>query len=155
MMVSLLVISCFVLFFVGLVFFCLINHPIYYCLLLVLNSLISCFVVYTCLGFSWYSLLFCLVYIGGVYILFVFVSVYSPNTSVVPYWNLEVVLFSLVLVGAVVLGASVYFSFTNYESSFNLCTLAEGYFYICMCLALLFGFFVLSFIMSVKGGYYR
>nr|AIB52362.1 NADH dehydrogenase subunit 6 [Spirometra erinaceieuropaei] len=154
MVVSLLIL-CFVLYFGGLVFFCLINHPIYYCLLLILNSLISCFAAYICLGFSWYSLLFCLVYVGGVYILFVFVSVYSPNTSIVPYWNLEVVLFSLVFVGAVILSVSVYFSFVNYESSFSLCTWVEGYFYICLCLALLFGFFVLSFIMSVKSGYYR
>nr|WPR14750.1 NADH dehydrogenase subunit 6 [Ligula intestinalis] len=151
---SLLVVL-FSFYFLGLCLFCLISHTMYYCLLLVLNSLVCCFISYIYLGFSWYSLLFCLVYVGGVYILFVFVSVYSPNTSIVPYWNLGVVV-SLMVIGCCFLsGCIFYFSYIDYESSLSLCTNHEGYFYLCMCLMLLFGFFVLSMVMSVKTGYYR
>nr|UFQ88303.1 NADH dehydrogenase subunit 6 [Spongiobothrium variabile]UFQ89179.1 NADH dehydrogenase subunit 6 [Spongiobothrium sp. MZUSP 7999] len=141
-------------------FFCLslfsmISHPVYYCVLLVLNSLICSFISYSIYGFSWYSLLFCLVYIGGVYILFVFVSVHNPNSSVVNYWNFSslsvfVFIFLCVSTGCVI----VYFFCTPEFSSF-LCTLSEGYFYICMCLTLLFGFFILSLVMSVKVNHYR
>nr|ABN79375.1 NADH dehydrogenase subunit 6 [Dibothriocephalus nihonkaiensis] len=151
---ALLVVS-FFLYFLGLALFCLISHTMYYCLLLVLNSLVCCFITYMYLGFSWYSLLFCLVYVGGVYILFVFVSVYSPNTSIVPYWNLGVIA-SLMILGCCFLSSFIfYLSYVNYEASLSLCTSYEGYFYVCLCLMLLFGFFVLSMVMSVKTGYYR
>nr|YP_006073370.1 NADH dehydrogenase subunit 6 [Diplogonoporus balaenopterae]YP_006073395.1 NADH dehydrogenase subunit 6 [Diplogonoporus grandis]BAL73065.1 NADH dehydrogenase subunit 6 [Diplogonoporus balaenopterae]BAL73077.1 NADH dehydrogenase subunit 6 [Diplogonoporus grandis] len=151
---TLLVVS-FFFYFLGLFLFCLISHTMYYCLLLVLNSLLCCFIGYLYLGFSWYSLLFCLVYVGGVYILFIFVSVYSPNTSIVPYWNLSAIS-SLLILACCFLGSFVFYSsYINYESSLSLCTSCEGYFYVCMCLMLLFGFFVLSMVMSVKTGYYR
>lgn len=151
---ALLVVS-FFLYFLGLALFCLIRHTMYYCLLLVLNSLVCCFITYMYLGFSWYSLLFCLVYVGGVYILFVFVSVYSPNTSIVPYWNLGVIA-SLMILGCCFLSSFIfYLRYVNYEASLSLCTSYEGYFYVCLCLMLLFGFFVLRMVMSVKTGYYR
>uniref|UniRef100_A0A183TRV9 cytochrome-c oxidase n=1 Tax=Schistocephalus solidus TaxID=70667 RepID=A0A183TRV9_SCHSO len=49
----------------------------------------------------------------------------------------------------------IYLRPVKYESSLILCTSYEGYFYVCMCLMLLFGFFVLSIVMSIKTGYYR
>nr|QXU59595.1 NADH dehydrogenase subunit 6 [Schistocephalus solidus]QXU59643.1 NADH dehydrogenase subunit 6 [Schistocephalus solidus] len=145
----------FFFYLLGLSLFCLISHTMYYCLLLVINSLICCFISYLCLGFSWYALLFCLVYVGGVYILFVFVSVYSPNTSIIPYWSGGSIMFILLLSSFIVGSVIIYLSPVNYESSLILCTSYEGYFYVCMCLMLLFGFFVLSIVMSIKTGYYR
>nr|UFQ88927.1 NADH dehydrogenase subunit 6 [Rhinebothroides sp. MZUSP 8027]UFQ88939.1 NADH dehydrogenase subunit 6 [Rhinebothroides sp. MZUSP 8028]UFQ88951.1 NADH dehydrogenase subunit 6 [Rhinebothroides sp. MZUSP 8029] len=136
--------------------FSLISHPVYYCILLVVNSLLCSFICYSVYGFSWYALLFCLVYIGGVYILFVFVSVHNPNSSVVSYWNMSSVSYSLFIFFCLVIGGVVlfYLPLVSEFSSF-LCTISEGYFYICMCLTLLFGFCVLSLVMSIKVNHYR
>nr|UFQ88867.1 NADH dehydrogenase subunit 6 [Rhinebothrium sp. MZUSP 8022]UFQ88879.1 NADH dehydrogenase subunit 6 [Rhinebothrium sp. MZUSP 8023] len=143
-------------YFICLSLFSLVSHPVYYCILLIVNSLICSFICYTIYGFSWYALLFCLVYIGGVYILFVFISVHSPNSSVVSYWNFGSfwgysLFFFCIFLGGLMVG---YFSLPIESSSF-LCTSSEGYFYVCMCLTLLFGFCILSLVMAVKSNYYR
>nr|UFQ89263.1 NADH dehydrogenase subunit 6 [Scyphophyllidium guariticus] len=145
----------FLFYFFCLVLFSLISHPVYYCVLLVLNSLICSFICYLVYGFGWYSILFCLVYIGGVYILFVFVSVHNPNSSVVPYWDFSFVNSFLVIFLILTTGAFLNYAVINTEFSSFLCNLSEGYFYLCMCLTLLFGFFILSLIMSVKLNHYR
>nr|UFQ88519.1 NADH dehydrogenase subunit 6 [Scalithrium sp. LRP 10410]UFQ88555.1 NADH dehydrogenase subunit 6 [Scalithrium sp. LRP 10411] len=145
----------FFFYFFSLAMFSLVSHPVYYCVLLVLNSLICSFICYSVYGFSWYSLLFCLVYIGGVYILFVFVSVHSPNSSVVSYWNFSYLSSFLIVFLCVAMGCLVVYTVGISEFSSFLCTLSEGYFYLCMCLTLLFGFFILSLIMSIKVNHYR
>nr|UFQ88327.1 NADH dehydrogenase subunit 6 [Scalithrium magniphalum] len=145
----------FFFYFFSLAMFSLVSHPVYYCVLLVLNSLICSFICYSVYGFSWYSLLFCLVYIGGVYILFVFVSVHSPNSSVVSYWNFSYLGSFLIVFLCVAMGFLICYTVANSEFSSFLCTLSEGYFYLCMCLTLLFGFFILSLIMSIKVNHYR
>nr|UFQ89167.1 NADH dehydrogenase subunit 6 [Acanthobothrium sp. MZUSP 7998] len=147
--------SAFFFYFFCLVMFSLISHPVYYCVLLVLNSLICSFICYSVYGFSWYSILFCLVYIGGVYILFVFVSVHSPNSSVVSYWNFSLIFSFLFIFFSVMAGVLVYYLSLNSEFSSFLCNLSEGPLYLVMCLTLLFGFFVLSLVMSVKLNHYR
>nr|BAV82505.1 NADH dehydrogenase subunit 6 [Hymenolepis microstoma]BBB87195.1 NADH dehydrogenase subunit 6 [Hymenolepis microstoma] len=142
-------------YFFVLILFSLISHPVYYCGFLVVNSLISSLICYYIFGFSWYSLIFCLIYVGGVYILFVFVSVHSPNNSFNIYISLnEIFVILLVLVffifGSILVYGSLFIEFSSF-----LCTLFEGNFYIIMCLTLLFGFALLSIIMSVKFNYYR
>nr|NP_114371.1 NADH dehydrogenase subunit 6 [Hymenolepis diminuta]AAK51331.1 NADH dehydrogenase subunit 6 [Hymenolepis diminuta]BAV82501.1 NADH dehydrogenase subunit 6 [Hymenolepis diminuta] len=145
----------FFVYFLILFLFSLVSHPVYYCGFLVVNSLICSFIGYLILGFSWYSLLFCLIYIGGVYILFVFVSVYSPNSNYVTYYNMNIFsLFFLVFV-LLIMGSLVVYNVYIAEFSSFLCTINEGNFYVSMCLTLLFGFIVLSLIMSVKLNYYR
>nr|UFQ88783.1 NADH dehydrogenase subunit 6 [Rhinebothroides sp. MZUSP 8015] len=146
----------FLFYFFCITLFSLISHPVYYCILLVINSLLSSFICYCVYGFSWYALLFCLVYIGGVYILFVFVSVHNPNSSVVSYWNFNSIgnflfIFFCLIIGSIIL----FYSSLECEFSSFLCSLSEGYFYLCMCLTLLFGFCILSLIMSVKINHYR
>lgn len=153
-MMSIIALAFFFYFFC-LSMFSLIRHPVYYCVLLVLKSLFCSFISYSVYGFRWYSLLFCLVYVGGVYILFIFVSVHRPNRSVVSYWGVKVLwllFFGLlvVLVGSVVCYVSISFEFRRF-----LCRRAEGPFYICMCLTLLFGFLILRILMSVKLNHYR
>nr|UFQ89047.1 NADH dehydrogenase subunit 6 [Serendip sp. MZUSP 7987] len=147
--------SAFFFYFFCLVLFSLVSHPVYYCVLLVLNSLICSFICYIIYGFSWYSLLFCLVYIGGVYILFVFVSVHNPNSSVVSYWSFSLVSSFLIVFLVLMAGAVVFYVSSVTEFSSFLCTLSEGPIYLCMCLTLLFGFFILSLVMSVKLNHYR
>nr|YP_009689731.1 NADH dehydrogenase subunit 6 [Anindobothrium anacolum]QEF29880.1 NADH dehydrogenase subunit 6 [Anindobothrium anacolum] len=147
--------SLFFFYFFLLSLFSMVSHPVYYCVLLVVNSMLCSFICYSLYGFSWYSLLFCLVYIGGVYILFVFVSVHNPNSSVVSYWNLNNFALVLSIFFCACCGLFIYYLSLFAEFSSFLCSVNEGYFYICMCLTLLFGFFVLSLVMSVKVNHYR
>nr|UFQ89131.1 NADH dehydrogenase subunit 6 [Potamotrygonocestus sp. MZUSP 7996] len=147
--------SSFFFYFFCLMMFSFISHPVFYCILLVLNSLICSFICYSIYGFSWYSLLFCLVYIGGVYILFIFVSVHSPNSSVVSYWNFNLLSCFLFVFFSLMISVVIYYSILNIESSSFLCNISEGWLYLCLCLTLLFGFFVLSLVMSVKLNHYR
>lgn len=147
----------FVLFFVyflSLLTFSIVTHPIFYCGLLVLNSLVSSAICYYFFGFRWYSLLFCLVYVGGVYILFVFVSVFSPKNSTFYSFNF---IFIIGLVFLCCFIGLVLFPWSNlkYEFSFNICRMMEGWFYLCMCFTLVFGFFILRLIMNVKFKFYR
>lgn len=145
----------FFVYFLILFLFSLVRHPVYYCGFLVVNSLICRFIGYLILGFRWYSLLFCLIYIGGVYILFVFVSVYSPNRNYVTCYNMNIFsLFFLVFV-LLIMGSLVVYNVYIVEFRRFLCTINEGNFYVSMCLTLLFGFIVLSLIMRVKLNYYR
>lgn len=145
----------FFFYFFCLVLFSLVSHPVYYCILLILNALLCSFISYSTYGFSWYSLLFCLVYIGGVYILFIFISVHGPKRRVISYWSLgrSSVLFLLFLI--IFMGLTVYRLRLNAEFSSYLCSGTEGPFYLCMCLTLLFGFVILRIVMSLKLNHYR
>nr|YP_009367936.1 NADH dehydrogenase subunit 6 [Senga ophiocephalina]ARK18847.1 NADH dehydrogenase subunit 6 [Senga ophiocephalina] len=145
----------FLLYFFCLFAFSLLSHPVYYCVLLVINSLLCSFICYIIYGFSWYALLFCLVYIGGVYVLFVFVSVHSPNNSILPYVGLNSVWCIVFMACSLFFSIIVYYGVLNTEFSSFICTIHEGYMYICMCLTLLFGFIVISSIMSIKLNHYR
>nr|YP_009440992.1 NADH dehydrogenase subunit 6 [Moniezia expansa]AOY40432.1 NADH dehydrogenase subunit 6 [Moniezia expansa] len=148
-----LVTAFFFIYFLDLLLFCLFSHPVCYCILLVINALLAGSICYIIFGFGWYPLLFFLVYIGGVYVLFVFVSVYSPNSSYLTYFNLNLsVVFSLVVVVA---SAVIIYEVLEVEFSHFLCTSSEGVFYVIICLMLLFGFLMLSMIMSIKINYYR
>lgn len=152
-MISVLV--SFTLLFTFYFFFSFLVHPLYYCILLVLNSFLCGFICYYVLGISWYSLLLCLVYVGGVYILFIFVSVFSPKVSFTPCFNLRFVLLAL-LVFFLFLGfICIYVGVTEVEFREYLCTINEGKFYVCMSLFLIFRFVLLSLILGMKFNYYR
>ena len=145
----------FFFYFLVLFLFSLVSQPVYYCGFLVINSIICSFICYSIFGFSWYSLLFCLVYIGGVYILFVFVSIYRPNSSYVTYFNLRfsslfLLMFTLLMIGCLFIYNLIFIEFSAF-----LCTISEGTFYVVMCLTLIFSFLVLSMVMRVKLKYYR
>lgn len=142
-------------YFLVLLLFSLVRHPMYYCGLLVVNSLICSFLCYCLLGFTWYSLLFCLVYIGGVYILFIFVSVYRPNSNYCVWLNFELVYVGLGILGLCIIGVCMGYEVLQLEFRAFLCTSKEGVFYVLVCLTLLFGFLKLRLIMRVKLNYYR
>lgn len=131
------------------------SHPVYCCGLLVLKAFVSGAICYSVFGFSWYTLLFCLVYVGGVYILFVFVSVYRPKSKFVSYFSISYYSTCVWLFFIIIFGGFIVYSLISIEFSEYLCTVMEGKFYICMCLTLVFGFIVLSMVMSVKFKFYR
>lgn len=145
----------FFIYFLMLFLFSLVNHPVYYCGFLVVNSLICRLISYAVIGFSWYPLLFCLIYIGGVYILFIFVSVYSPNRNYITYYSLKFSFLFLSIFVLLSIGCLFVYNVISIEFRRFLCTINEGVFYVVMCLALLFGFLMLSLVMGVKLNYYR
>lgn len=145
----------FFFYFLSLILFSLISHPVYYCLLLIFKALICSLINYSEYGFSWYPLLFCLVYIGGVYILFIFVSVHTPNVNAFYNWRLSTSLFLITLSLFIIISFLFINTYSEPECRGFLKTSTEGYFYVCMCLTLLFGFFILRMIMCVKFKYYR
>nr|BAV82569.1 NADH dehydrogenase subunit 6 [Taenia asiatica] len=141
-------------YFFVLLLFSLSSHCVYCCVLLVVNALISCLICYLVYGFSWYSLVFCLVYVGGVYILFIFVSVFNPNDSFAIYHKVGE--FNVVLCFVVgLLCSCLLYGLVNIEFSNFLCTIVEGSFYVCLCLTLIFGFIVMSLLVSWKTNFYR
>nr|YP_003001980.1 NADH dehydrogenase subunit 6 [Taenia multiceps]ACS37256.1 NADH dehydrogenase subunit 6 [Taenia multiceps] len=141
-------------YFFILLLFSLSSHCVYYCVLLVINALVSCLICYLVYGFSWYSLVFCLVYVGGVYILFIFVSVFNPNDSFAIYHKVgESSIVLCFVIG--LLCMCLFYSLVNTEFSNFLCTAVEGVFYVCLCLTLIFGFVVLSLLVSWKMNFYR
>lgn len=81
-MLSRLVLS---VYFIRLVGFAFVRHPVLFCGLLILKVLCVIGRGYLLLGFSWYMVLLCLVYVGGVYVLFIFVLVHKPNPTP-PRW---------------------------------------------------------------------
>nr|AYH51401.1 NADH dehydrogenase subunit 6 [Hysteromorpha triloba] len=135
--------------------FSFVSHPLYYCVLLLLSSLSVCGLVYWFIGFSWYLVLFCLVYVGGVYILFIFVSVYSPNTfmgSGIQWWWMCVYF----IFSSTILGGCFFFSVDSFsEFSHYLCSGLEGFSYILFCLVLVLGFICISVIVNRKDSFYR
>ena len=61
--------------------FAFVSHPVSYCFfLLACVASVSGF-LFSSFGFSWYLILLGLVYVGGVYVLFIFISVFVPKTS--------------------------------------------------------------------------
>nr|YP_010133159.1 NADH dehydrogenase subunit 6 [Hydatigera taeniaeformis]BAV82585.1 NADH dehydrogenase subunit 6 [Hydatigera taeniaeformis] len=142
------------LYLFNLFLFSLVSSCIYYCIILIINALLSSYIVYEVMGFSWYSLIFCLIYVGGVYILFIFVSFFNPNDSVMISWGFNLV--SLVLI-FFVFGVSIYMfcELIEFEFSSCVCNFNEIWLYVCFGLMLMFGFVILSMLMSYGVGFYR
>ena len=145
----------FCLYFLLLLIFSITNHAIYSCILLVTISLVGGLICYTVYGFSWYSVLFCLVYIGGVYILFIFTSVFRPKNNLAPrnsFTGLFMTVFSFALILA---GNFVFYDVLNVEYREYICTMAEGRFYVCLCMVLVFGFIMLRMVVRLKINRFR
>lgn len=134
--------------------FSFISHPIVYCMLLLGCCLRGVGFCYTVTGFCWYVIILCLVYIGGVYILFIFVSVHKPNPNSFSGGSLGV----FIPLYFVCYWFFSYFdvSYVSYvEKRHYLCTLFEGFSYCLLCLVLLLGFIIISVVSSSKDSFYR
>lgn len=143
------------LYYASLSMFAFVSHPVSYCFLLLLCVFRVSGVLYLFLGFSWYVILLSLVYVGGVYVLFVFVSVLVPNTS--PQVGSRLALFAafffFFLAFLSGLGFCGLVSFE--EGSHYVCSFYEGLSYCFFCLVLLVGFSILSVVVSEKGSFFR
>lgn len=99
-------------------------------------------------------MVFCLVYVGGVYVLFIFVSIHTPN----PLPNFRgISVDGLVLFfGFLCVFAFIFFSVPSLcDSRFYLCSRFEGVSYCLFCLVLMVGFVCVSVVVSSRGGFFR
>nr|YP_010947758.1 NADH dehydrogenase subunit 6 [Azygia robusta]WMH04205.1 NADH dehydrogenase subunit 6 [Azygia robusta]WMH04217.1 NADH dehydrogenase subunit 6 [Azygia robusta] len=141
-------------YFSCLVQFSFVTHPVTYCGLLLLSSLSGAGYCVLLSGLSWYVVLFCLVYVGGIYILFIFVSVQTPNPTPAVASSGSPFFFSFLVF-------MVLFSFFGEgvppysECSHYLCSFFEGFTYCLFCFVLVLGFVIISGVVSSKGSFYR
>nr|AQS80285.1 NADH dehydrogenase subunit 6 [Fasciola jacksoni] len=123
--------------------FSFVSHPIVYCLLLVAAALSISGLGYVVIGFSWYLAIFCLVYIGGVYVLFIFVSVHTPNP--LPNFSGGGLIVMVLFFAILCVLSLVFFPVPALvDSSFYLCSSFEGVSYCLFCLVLMVGFVCIS-----------
>nr|QRV61261.1 NADH dehydrogenase subunit 6 [Tanaisia sp. SS-2020] len=141
------------LYFSSLVSFSLFSNPLVYCGLLLVGALSLSGFAYLVLGFSWYLVLFCLVYVGGIYILFLYVSVHNPNSfpslgGGVMYFSVFCFFFLVFYAGSRYLGGLE--DFSHY-----VCTSGEGVTYNVFCLVLMLSFVLVSLVGSGKDSFFR
>nr|QDA21738.1 NADH dehydrogenase subunit 6 [Amphimerus sp. JM-2019] len=140
---------------VSLLAFSFVTHPVGYCLLLLLGAFSVSGYVYLVCGFSWYLVLFCLVYVGGVYVLFVFVSMHSPNPYSLLGGGWEFLLFSFLFFWSVLISFEFKPGLGYVDHSYYLCSYFEGFTYSLFCLVLILGFVVMSVVASEKDSFFR
>nr|AAN15180.1 NADH dehydrogenase subunit 6 [Paragonimus westermani]QWT69523.1 NADH dehydrogenase subunit 6 [Paragonimus westermani]QWT69535.1 NADH dehydrogenase subunit 6 [Paragonimus westermani] len=143
------------LYFSSLIGFSFVSHPVVYCILLLTGALGISGYLYTVLGLSWYLVLFCLVYVGGIYVLFIFVSVHLSNPMSVSGSSGSVLLsvFLLFLLFFSGVPSSGMDGFC--ESSHYLCSYFEGFSYCLFCLILMVGFVGISAVSGEKDSFFR
>nr|YP_009054580.1 NADH dehydrogenase subunit 6 [Paragyrodactylus variegatus]AIK25768.1 NADH dehydrogenase subunit 6 [Paragyrodactylus variegatus] len=133
-----------------------------YCLFLVSLSVISSILVLLLNNSFWYSLILLIIYIGGVYVLLLFVSIYSYNSF--SYSNTYFIFFISV-------SFYIYFIFNYLNNSFIILNFSpllvslneslelvssnnwESYLFI--LLFILFSFFIFSFVFTNNSNYIR
>nr|YP_009756888.1 NADH dehydrogenase subunit 6 [Capsala pricei]QIK50405.1 NADH dehydrogenase subunit 6 [Capsala pricei] len=136
--------------------FSFVSNSIGYCVLLVLSSLFVSLSSFLFSGHAWYPFILYLVYVGGVYILFIFLSIHIPNTQ--NAHNLNYFIFFYIFWACFECCNSFYplLSFnTILNFSFYLCGGYSGLSYLFICCFLVLGFILVSFVSSSKDGFLR
>nr|ACR50710.1 NADH dehydrogenase subunit 6 [Schistosoma kisumuensis]ACR50711.1 NADH dehydrogenase subunit 6 [Schistosoma kisumuensis]ACR50712.1 NADH dehydrogenase subunit 6 [Schistosoma kisumuensis] len=118
--------------------------------LILINSFIVSLRVYAETGFSWYFLLFVLVYVGGIYIILIYISMVLPNFSL---FNVSFIsyffVFGFLFVIWFYLSHSSILSYNwKIECSFYLCNNIEILVYIFLCIILMISLAFVNFIVS-------
>lgn len=137
--------------------FSFVTHPVGYCFLLLGSAFRVALYSYLVLGFRWYVVLFCLVYVGGVYVLFIFVSLHKPKPTSsfrggVVSLAVSYLVFLFVLFGIDKIRVrGGYFM----DCSHYLCTYFEGFSYLFFCLILMLGFVVIRVVTRDKDSFFR
>nr|ABO86174.1 NADH dehydrogenase subunit 6 [Gyrodactylus salaris] len=134
-----------------------------YCLFLVMLSLISSSILYLTTMSFWYCIIMLLIYVGGVYILLLFVSIYSYNSF--SYSNfLSGVIFITFLIAGLLISDSPWsaewwcnltkFSVENDESSM-LITNSNWVSFIFILIVIIASLIIFSFIFTQNSSYTR
>lgn len=116
--------------------------------LIVFSSLVASLLLYIILGFSWYLLLFVLVYVGGVYILFVYMRLVLPNVGLVRYGFSYTVSFIILSLLGLCCGAFdlLYTGNVVVDNKVYLCSGFEFFVYLFFCVVLLLGIVLIKFV---------
>nr|QZR92113.1 NADH dehydrogenase subunit 6 [Cichlidogyrus casuarinus] len=130
------------------------SNVLFHCGLLVINSLWGILMMYGMVGFSWYLLVMFLVYVGGVYILLLFVSIHNPNSVHGLGLGFTGYFFGGFFMWEVSNGFNELAEYFG-DFSFNFCSGLEGFTYLFLCFFLVLGFFLVSFISSSKESFIR
>ncbi|NP_066207.2 NADH dehydrogenase subunit 6 (mitochondrion) [Schistosoma mansoni] len=133
------------------------GSPLTRAVLLVLVSFIVSLWIFKVFSFSWYFLLFVLVYVGGIYVILIYVSMAFPNFSLFSFnlrgWAGFVVLLFLLL--GVWSDVSV-MDEGLMENSFYLCGVSEVLIYLFLCLVLMISLVFINFIVGFStSSYFR
>nr|AFD18247.1 NADH dehydrogenase subunit 6 [Pseudorhabdosynochus yangjiangensis] len=140
--------------FMSTIGFLYMTNLIYYCLFLVLNSLIIVGGIFFLGGYPWYAMLFYMVYVGGVYILFIFLSIYTPNLNNSFELNILILILGIFFLFELTRGLNIVNIGVSDETKF-LCSLSEGLSYLFISSFLVLGFFLVSYISSSKEMFIR
>nr|YP_009759661.1 NADH dehydrogenase subunit 6 [Schistosoma indicum]QIQ48873.1 NADH dehydrogenase subunit 6 [Schistosoma indicum] len=140
------------LLFLVLVSFTFNSSPLFRSLLILLSSFLISIRIFLELGFSWYFVLFILVYIGGVYVILIYISMAFPNFSNFGVntqysFNLLAVFFMIYVYSSNY--NSVLSQFEFEDCSFYLCNVSEILMYVFLCLVLMIGLVYINFVVSV------
>nr|QYF07802.1 NADH dehydrogenase subunit 6 [Microcotyle caudata] len=145
------------LYFLTLGSFIIIVNPVMCSVLLMINSSVLGLLLYLFLGSSWMSLLICMVYLGGVYIIMLFVSSCTQNdqewlTSSYFY----IFIFFVSLLASLVVCNVELFDYISFNNSLNFLVLVDNWvMYLGYTSVLLFLFFLLGLVMVSKDGFLR
>ncbi|RTG79915.1 NAD6 (mitochondrion) [Schistosoma bovis] len=127
------------------------SSPLFRSVLILINSLVVSMLVYVEIGFSWYFLLFILVYVGGVYIILIYTSMVFPNFSLfnISFVSYYFMLGFLFIIWFCVAHTSVLSCSSKVECSFYLCNSSEILVYIFLCIMLMISLVFVNFIVSL------
>nr|AKP19676.1 NADH dehydrogenase subunit 6 [Gyrodactylus sp. FY-2015] len=134
-----------------------------YCLFLVMLSLVSSSILYINSLSFWYCIIMLLIYVGGVYILLLFVSIYSYNSFSYSNFISSVIFFFFLSIMVIVSDGDwsplcwinvIEFSVFNDESS-NLISNENWVSFIFILLVIIMSLIIFSFIFSNNSSYVR
>nr|YP_009309701.1 NADH dehydrogenase subunit 6 [Gyrodactylus parvae]AKP19688.1 NADH dehydrogenase subunit 6 [Gyrodactylus parvae] len=134
-----------------------------YCLFLVMLSLISSSILYLTTMSFWYCIIMLLIYVGGVYILLLFVSIYSYNSFSYSNFLSSLVFISFLIISILYSDSAwstevwcntISFSIFNDESSM-LISINNWVSFIFILTVIILSLIIFSFIFSNNGSYIR
>ena len=139
------------LFLLTMVIFTFNSSSLFRSILILVKSLIVRAQIYLEIGFRWYFLLFILVYVGGVYIILIYISMVSPNFSLfkmrfVSYYFMFG--FTFIIWFCVSRIRMIDYSM-KIECRFYLCKRREILVYIFLCIMLMIRLVFVKFIVSL------
>nr|YP_006460020.1 NADH dehydrogenase subunit 6 [Tetrancistrum nebulosi]ADN44066.1 NADH dehydrogenase subunit 6 [Tetrancistrum nebulosi] len=139
---------------ISLISLCFISNLITYCLILIFNCLCCLTIITFISGLSWYSLMLYLVYVGGVYILLLFITVHIPNNLINNRDNGAWLVVSSFIAWEIA-SLSWYPHLLVPDYSFNFCSAEEGVSYLVLCFLLGVMFFFVSLVSGSKESFVR
>lgn len=143
----------FIFYLLSLITFRVMFNPLICCVFLLLKSILITVMSYFIFSLSWLSLLFCIVYVGGVYIVLLFVSAHLQKDQ---FGRVSMFLFfcyflSILIIGFVTFDSGDFCSVFRY----NLVASDDIYPYVVFCIIVLLIFVVIRLISRVKSRFLR